>query len=100
MFNVSVVHKYMRRFNSQGSTQIIGAVVGILITLIIAILVFYNVADSIDTSSIDANFDGTPSANATDDVFDQTGTFFSIAPIIAIVAVAVVVLGYVQRIGG
>jgi len=78
----------------------IGAVVGILITLIIAVLVFYNVAASIDTTTIDASFDGTPSANATESTLDQAGTFFSIAPIIAIVTIAVVILIYVGRIGG
>jgi hypothetical protein len=67
--------------NDAGNVQMIGAVVGILITLIVAILVFYNVADSIDTTSIDASFDGTPSANSTESVFDQAETFFSIAPI-------------------
>ena len=86
--------------NDAGNVQMIGAVVGIFITLIIAVLVFYNVAASIDTTSIDANFDGTPAANATDDTLEQSGSFFTIAPIIGIVAVAVVILGYVQRIGG
>jgi len=93
----------MRMMNDKANVQMIGAVVGILITLIIAVLVFYNVAGSIDTSDIDSNFGGvntTPSANATDDTMDQTATFFSIAPIIGVVAVAVVILGYVNRIGG
>jgi len=85
--------------NKEASVQMIGAVVGILITLIIAVLVFYNVAGSIDTTGIDADLTGTPSANATDDTLDQAGTFFSIAPIIGVVAVAVVILGYVNRIG-
>jgi len=92
----------MKRMNNQANVQMIGAVVGILITLIIAVLVFYNVAGSIDTTGIDGNFGGTnetPSANATEDTLDQAGTFFSIAPIIGVVAVAVVILGYVNRIG-
>ena len=67
--------------NKEASVQMIGAVVGILITLIIAVLVFYNVAGSIDTTGIDADLTGTPSANATEDTLDQAGTFFSIAPI-------------------
>ena len=90
----------MKKLNNQANVQMIGAVVGILITLIIAVLVFYNVASSIDTTTIDASFDGTPSANATNDTLSQAGTFFSIAPIIGVVAVAVVILGYVNRIGG
>ena len=69
----------------------VGAVVGILVTLIIAVLVFYNIAGSIDTTTIDGSLTGTPAANATDDTLSQAATFFSVAPIIAIVIVAVVI---------
>jgi len=86
--------------DDRADVRMIGAVVGILITIIIAALVFYTIAGNIDTTSIDAELTGTPSANATDDVLEMSGTFFSIAPIIAIVVVAVVILGYVSRIGG
>jgi len=84
--------------NDEADVKMIGAVVGILVTLIIAVLVFYNIAGSIDTTDIDAELTGTPAANATDDTLDQSATFFSIAPIIAIVIVAVVILGYVSKI--
>jgi len=84
--------------NDEADVKMIGAVVGILVTLIIAVLVFYNIAGSIDTTSIDAGLTGTPAANATDATLDQSATFFSVAPIIAIVIVAVVILGYVSRI--
>ena len=96
----------------------VGAVVGILVTLIVAILVFYNIAGSIDTSSVDDNVaaargytlpgagvdsssynNSADATNATDAILDQAGTFYSIAPIIAIVVVAVVILGYVGRLG-
>jgi hypothetical protein len=77
----------------------VGAAVGLLITLIIAVLVYYNVAASIDTTGIDALLPGTPAANATNNINDQAATFFQIAPIVAIVIVAVVVLSYVSRIG-
>lgn len=89
--------------NDQADVKLVGLVVGIFVTLIVAILVFYNVASNIDTSTIDGNFGGaneTPSANATDSVFDQATTFFNVAPIIGIVVVAVVILGYVGRLGG
>jgi O-antigen/teichoic acid export membrane protein len=86
----------------------IGAAVGLLITLIIVILIYYNVSASIDTSSIDRKmgWNGSaldltrPALNATNSINGQASTFFTIAPIIAIVIVAVVVIGYVQRIGG
>ena len=89
--------------DDEADVKMVGMVIGILITLIIAVLVFYNIAGSIDTSTIDAGFGGTnttPAANATDATLDQAATFFSVAPIIAIVVVAVVILGYVGRIGG
>ena len=84
--------------DDQGNVQMIGAVVGILVTLIIAVLVFYNVAGSIDASTIDADLTGTPAQNATDDTLSQAATFFTIAPIIAIVIVAVIILKYVGDI--
>ena len=40
--------------DDHADVKMIGAVVGILITLIIAVLVFYNIAGSIDTTTIDA----------------------------------------------
>ena len=86
--------------NQDGDVKMIGAVVGILVTMIVAILVFYNIAGSIDVTDIDSGFTGTPAANATDAVMTQAETFWSVAPIIAIVIVAVVILGYVSRIGG
>jgi hypothetical protein len=78
----------------------VGAAVGLLITLIIVVLIYYNIAASIDTTGVDAKLPGTPAGNATTQINTQASTFFTIAPIIAIVIVAVVVIGYVQRIGG
>lgn len=85
--------------NEDADVRMIGGVVGILVTLIVAVLVFYNIAGSVDTTGIDAGLTGTPAANATTDTLDQAATFFQIAPIIAIVVVAVVILNYVGRIG-
>ena len=91
----------MRTFkNKLAQMGMVGAAIGLLITLIIAVLVYYNVSASIDTTTIDASLNGSPAANATENTNDQASTFFTIAPIIVIVIVAVVVIGYVQRIGG
>jgi len=85
--------------DNQADVRMIGGVVGILVTLIIAVLVFYNIAASIDPVEIDENFDaGSPAANATNATIFQAETFFSIAPILAIVVVAVVILKYVGQI--
>jgi len=84
--------------DDKADVRMIGGVVGILVTLIIAVLVFYNIAGSIDTDTIDGELTGTPAANATEATLDQAATFFTIAPIIAIVVVAVVILKYVGQI--
>jgi hypothetical protein len=86
--------------NNHAQMGMVGAAVGLLITLVIVVLIYYNIAASIDTTAIDAKLPGTPAANATTQINNQAATFFTIAPIIAIVIVAVVVIGYVQRIGG
>ena len=86
------------RTDNEADVKMIGGVVGILVTLIRAVLVFYNIAASIDTTTVDAGLTGTPAANATTDTLDQAATFFTIAPIIAIVVVAVVILKYVGQI--
>jgi hypothetical protein len=86
--------------NTHAQMGMVGAAVGLLITLIIAVLIYYNIAASMDTTAIDAKLPGTPAGNATTAINNQASTFFTIAPIVAIVIVAVVVIGYVQRIGG
>jgi len=98
------------RADDNADVKMIGGVVGILVTLMISILVFYNIAASIDSSSVDtdlqqtglaggaATHNYTYAANATGDILDQTATFFTIAPIIAIVVVAVLILQYVGKI--
>ena len=98
--------------NDNAEIKMIGMIVGILVTLIISILILYNVAGNIDTTSADENIrqnvygeggttykNGTTfAANASTNVLDQSATFFTIAPILAVVIVAVVIIGYVNRI--
>ena len=109
--------KYLKRFieNQDADIKMISMVVAVLITIIVSILVFYNIAASIDYSTADDNIqknvyglNATERAasnikyaqNASVDTMDQAETFYAIAPIIAIVMVAVAILGYVSRIGG
>lgn len=92
------------------NVKMIGTVVGILITIIIAVLIFYNIAGSIDVSSLDEDVaaakgetgwpatNSTEATNATNAILDQSETFFTIVPIVAIVIVAAVVIGYVSKI--
>jgi len=106
--------------NDSADVKMIGGVVAILITIIIAVMVFYTLSGSLDYDNIDHKLsenvydwdsgDDTRSSdwdnynkssiasNSTSDILDQAGTFFTIAPIIAIVVVAVVILRYVGQI--
>ena len=104
----------MRKMHNHGQMAMVGAAIGLFITLIISILVFYNIAATMDSTTLN-NLDSkyntgvvgwagtngsTPARNATNSILNQGATFFTIAPIVGIVIVAVVVIGYVQRIGG
>lgn len=98
--------------NQDADMKTISGAVGILITLMIAILVLYSIAGAIDGHTIDQNWahtwtsgvhtnstvNATHAQNATNASLDQAGTFFTIAPIIVIVMIAVVILKYVGMI--
>jgi len=95
------------RADDNADTKMIGGVVAILVTLILAVIVFFNIAGSVDLTTVDSNIASnlgenttlsTRGSNSTDDTLDQAATFFTIAPIIAIVVVAVVILRYVGQI--
>lgn len=95
--------------NENANVKMLGGVVALLIMLAVGILVAYTIVGSVwgDAATLDhTSFQGnnsrnaTPMQNATNDTLAQMTTFFSVAPIIAIVIVAVVILGYVSRIGG
>ena len=94
------------RKNENADVKMVGAVIGILITIIIGALVFYSIAGSMTPGTTDTTLnanlgtgDHAYAANATGNTLEQAETFFTIAPIIAIVIVAVVILQYVGRIG-
>jgi len=84
----------------------VGTAVGLFITIIIAVLIYYNIAGSTISPSGEGHGDVwqervfNMSRNASTATNDQASTFFTIAPIVGIVIVAVVVISYVQRIGG
>ena len=103
--------------NNHANVPMVGAVVAIMVALIIAVLLYYNIAGAIDNTATDLRIaenvfndeaggnddhrnNTTFAANATGMVNDQMATFFTIAPIVGIVVVAVVVLGYISKIGG
>ena len=102
----------MKKFleNEEANIKMIGTVVAIFVTLIISVLVLYNIVGSIDYTTVDDNLaaqltdDGVNNEayaeNASNALLSQSETFYTIAPIIGIVIVAVIILGYVTRIGG
>ena len=90
--------------NKEADARMITLVIGIMITLAISVLIFYNIMGSLDTTNIDSDFttgdslNNTPAGNATDELLDQAEVFYTLAPLIAIVIVAVVIIGYVSKI--
>lgn len=88
--------------DNSADVKMVGAIVALLITLAASVLIFYNFMSGIDTTTIDANFGGantTPAANATNQILNQAGLFYTIAPMIAIIIVAVVILAYIKKLG-
>jgi len=70
--------------------------VAVLVLSIIIVAVFYPIAASIDTTTIDAQFSGTPSANATDSILDVASTVFELNPLVALVAIASAIITLVM----
>jgi len=67
----------------------------IAITLAISVVIVWNVLATVDTDTIDAEFAGTPAANATENLNTNLETFYTVMPIVLIVIAAVAILGYV-----
>ena len=77
---------------NKAQASLVGGIVAVLVVIVIGILVFWSVSDSIDISS---------SAGQTvhSDVNDTAETIFGLAPIIAIVLIASIILGVVTGFG-
>ena len=74
--------------NEKGAVNMIMMGLLILIISALAIAIFYPIIGSVDTTTIDANFAGTPSANATTVVLSTANTVMGLNPLAALVAVA------------
>lgn len=87
----------LRRFvkNHRADMNMILTAVIMAIVFAIGIIVVYNVLASVDTTTLDAEFTGTPAANATDSLIENVNTFYTVGPIALIVVAAVGILGYV-----
>lgn len=105
--------------DNHGNIGAVSAAVAILVSIFIAVLIVYSIAGGIDVGDADADiaenlqdvidrhsgaggtyYNTTFAGNATRDTLDQSSTFFTIAPLIVVVLVAVIILGYVVNLGG
>jgi len=79
--------------NDKGYMSAVGSLVGLLLTIIIGVLVFWEVSDAIQMKSEEAN----ESKNKTT---DMASTVFGLLPIVALVVVAAIILGVILGFGG
>lgn len=80
------------RMDNKADARMVGMVVAILVVIVIGILVFWNVSDSIDIDSSDGQ-------TVHSDVNSTAETVFTLAPIVAIVVIASIILGVVTSFG-
>ena len=74
-------------------TKMVGGLVALLLTVIVGVLVFWEVSDSIELNNDDAN-------SSKNDTTDMASTVFSLLPIVALVIVASIILAVVMGFGG
>ena len=74
-------------------TKVVGGLVALLLTIIVGVLVFWEVNDSITLSSDAANTSRTETTT-------MASTVFSLLPIVALVIVAAIILAVVLGFGG
>ena len=79
--------------DKSGYMKIVGGLVALLLTIIIGVLVFWEVDDSIELDSADGN-------TSKEGVEDMASTVFGLLPLIALVVVASIILGVVIGFGG
>jgi len=88
-------NKKFKEFKADDTAAVGMIIMGalILVLSIIIIPVFYRIAASTDTTSIDAGLTGTPSANATNAVITVGNSVMQLNPLAALVAVAGGIIG-------
>lgn len=74
-------------------TQLVGGLVALLLVIIIGVMIFWQVNDSIVLSNDEAN-------TSRDAVTDMASTVFALLPIVALVIVAGIILAVVMGFGG
>jgi uncharacterized membrane protein YjgN (DUF898 family) len=84
-----------RDFKSDTSayTKMVGGLVALLLTIVVGVLVFWEMSDAITLDSADAN-------TSKNETTDMASTVFSLLPLVALVIVASIILGVVVGFGG
>lgn len=78
--------------NDDGYIRVVGGLVALLLVIIIGVMIFWEVADSITLTNSQAN----ESKNATT---AMATTVFGLLPLIALVVVAAIILGVILAFG-
>lgn len=78
---------------NSGYTRVIGGLIALLVTIGVGALVFWEIIDSFEGTSAEAN----ASMNSTT---DMAATVFDLLPIVALVVVAAIIIGIVVKMGG
>jgi len=97
-FNRRIKMKANRKFldmkeDKSAYTKVVGGLVALLLTIIVGVLVFWEVNDAITLGSADAN-------TSRNETTSMASTVFSLLPIVALVVVAAIILGVVLGFGG
>jgi small-conductance mechanosensitive channel len=79
--------------DNKAFSQVVGSVVALLLTIIVGVLVFWEVSEAITLDSEDAN----ESKNKTT---DMASTVFGLLPTVALVVVAAIILSVILGFGG
>ena len=79
--------------DNKGWARMVGGLVALLITIIIGVMVYWQVSGAIPLTNDDANA-------SKEQVDSMANTVFGLLPIIALVAVAGVILGVILGFGG
>ena len=78
--------------NDSGVTQVVGGLVALLLMIIVGVMIFWEVSDSIDLPNDDAN-------TSRDATTDMATTVFGLLPIIGLVVVAGIIIGVIMGFG-
>lgn len=97
----------MRIFrNRSAGVQTIGVAIAAMVTVVIGLVVFFNIAASVDPHTLDTSLQSSISntgafhaENATNATLAQAETFFTIIPLVFVIIAAVMILSYVGLIG-